>query len=124
MQTLGRLTDVSQFEDIVVRADAGGGYVRVRDVARVELGSRDYTVNAYLNDDVATAVVIFQRPGSNALNTAAAVKAAMQAAKRDFPPGVDYSVVYNPTEFIQQSVDEVVKTLFEAVVLVVMAEVE
>ena len=120
VQTLGRLTDVSQFEDIVVRADAGGGYVRVRDVARVELGSRDYTVNAYLNDDVATAVVIFQRPGSNALNTAAAVKAAMQAAKRDFPPGVDYSVVYNPTEFIQQSVDEVVKTLFEAVVLVVI----
>ncbi len=120
VQTLGRLTEVSQFEDIVVRADAGGGYVRVRDVARVELGSRDYTVNAYLNDDVATAVVIFQRPGSNALNTAAAVKAAMQAAKRDFPPGVDYSVVYNPTEFIQQSVDEVVKTLFEAVVLVVI----
>jgi hydrophobe/amphiphile efflux-1 (HAE1) family protein len=119
VQTLGRLTDPSQFGEIVIRADADG-YIRVRDVARVELGAQDYTVNAYLNRDVATAMVIFQRPGSNALSTAASVRAAMEAAKKDFPPGMDYSVVYNPTEFIQQSVDEVVRTLFEAIGLVVI----
>ena len=119
VQTLGRLTDPAQFEDIVIRSDADG-YVRLRDIARVELGAQDYTVNAYLDRDVATAMVIFQRPGSNALGTAAAVRAAMAAARKDFPPGIDYTVVYNPTEFIQQSVDEVVRTLFEAVGLVVL----
>ncbi len=119
VQTLGRLTEVEQFENIVVRADPDGGYVRLRDIARVELGSKDYTVNAYLNKDVATAIMIYQRPGSNALATAAAVKQAMAEAKTDFPPGLDYTVVYNPTEFIQQSIDEVQRTLLEAIGLVV-----
>ena len=119
VQTLGRLTDPEQFGDIVIRAD-DRGYVRVRDVARVELGALDYTVNTYLDRDAATAMLIFQRPGSNALATAAGVKAVMEGAKKDFPPGVDYTIAYNPTEFIQQSVDEVVHTLFEAVVLVVL----
>src|SRR3954452_6248713 len=120
VQTLGRLSDPEQFGEIVVRADANGGYVRVRDIARIELGSQDYTVNAYLNRDNATALVIYQRPGSNALKTARAVRMAMDTAKNDFPPGVEYRVAYNPTEFIQQSVDEVVRTLFEAVGLVVL----
>ena len=120
VQTLGRLSDLDQFGDIVVRADPDGSYVRVRDVARVELGSQDYTVNAYLDDKTATALIIYQRPGSNALATAAAVKEAMETAKRDFPSGLDYSIVYNPTEFIQQSVDEVKRTLYEAVGLVVV----
>jgi hydrophobe/amphiphile efflux-1 (HAE1) family protein len=120
VQTLGRLSDVEQFGDIVIRSEPGGtGYVRVRDVARVELGSQDYTINAYLDRDVATAIIIYQRPGSNALATAALVKAAMANARKDFPTGLDYSIVYNPTEFIQQSVDEVQRTLFEAVLLVV-----
>jgi HAE1 family hydrophobic/amphiphilic exporter-1 len=119
VQTLGRLRDVEQFGDIVVRADPGTGFVRIRDIARVELGAQDYTVNAYLNKAVATAIVIYQRPGSNALSTAAAIKQAMAEAKRDFPPGLDYSIVYNPTEFIQQSVNEVVRTLFIAIGLVV-----
>ena len=119
VQTLGRLSDVEQFGDIVVRADPGTGFVRIRDIARVELGSQDYTVNAYLNKATATAIVIYQRPGSNALKTAAAVKRTMAEAKQDFPPGLDYTVVYNPTEFIQQSIDEVVRTLFEAIGLVV-----
>ena len=120
VQTLGRLSNIEQFGDIVVRADPNGRYIRVRDIARVELGSQDYTVNAYLNHDTATAIVLFQRPGSNALATAKAVRATMDTAKSDFPPGVDYTVVYNPTEFIQQSVDEVVRTLLEAVGLVVL----
>ena len=120
VQTLGRLSDVEQFGDIVIRSEPGGtGYVRVRDVARVELGSQDYTINAYLDRDVATAIIIYQRPGSNALTTASLVKAAMADARKDFPAGLDYSIVYNPTEFIQQSVDEVERTLFEAVLLVV-----
>ncbi|MDB5402810.1 MAG: bepG [Rhodopila sp.] len=120
VQTLGRLLTEEQFGDVVVRADPDGSYVRIRDIGRVELGSQDYTINAYLNQDVATAIIIFQRPGSNALTTAASVKSAMEEAKKDFPPGVDYRVVYNPTEFIQQSVNEVVRTLFEAIGLVVI----
>jgi hydrophobe/amphiphile efflux-1 (HAE1) family protein len=120
VRTLGRLTDVDQFGAIVVRADPDGGYIRVRDIGRVELGAQDYTVNAYLNNKTATALVLFQRPGSNALATSRAVVAAMNGAKKLFPSGLDYTVVYNPTEFIQQSVNEVVRTLFEAVVLVVL----
>jgi hydrophobe/amphiphile efflux-1 (HAE1) family protein len=120
VRTLGRLTDVEQFGNIVVRADPGGtAFVRIRDIARVELGSQDYTVNAYLNKAVATAIVIYQRPGSNALSTAAHVKQTMQEAKQSFPPGLDYTIVYNPTEFIQQSIDEVEKTLVIAIGLVV-----
>lgn len=120
VQTLGRLKDVGQFGDIVVRAEQGGGYLRVKDIARVELGAQDYTVNAYLNNSTATAIVIYQRPGSNALSTAKAVLAAMDSAKRHFPAGISYTVAYNPTEFIAQSVHEVVQTLFEAVLLVVI----
>jgi hydrophobic/amphiphilic exporter-1 (mainly G- bacteria), HAE1 family len=120
VQTQGRLESAEQFENIVIRAEADGSYVRVRDIARVELGSQDYTVNAYLNNKVATAMVVFQRPGSNALSTAEAVIAQMNQLKRDFPPGVDYSIVYNPTEFIQESINEVIKTLLEAVALVVL----
>ncbi len=120
VQTLGRLSDLEQFGDIVIRSEPGAtGYVRVRDVARVELGSQDYTVNAYLDHDPATALVLFQRPGSNALEAAALVKAAMAELRKDFPPGLDYTIVYNPTEFIQQSVDEVEWTLLEAILLVV-----
>ncbi len=119
VRTLGRLSDPAQFADIVLRADPDG-QVRLRDVARVEIGAQDYTVNAYLDRDPATAIVIFQKPGSNALATSAAIEAAMVDARRQFPSGLDYSIVYNPTEFIQQSVDEVVRTLAEAVVLVVL----
>ena len=120
VKTLGRLTGPEEFENIVVRSDTGGQVIRVRDIARVELGSQDYTVNAYLNNQVATALVIFQRPGSNALATAANIKNQMAAIAKDFPPGVAYSIVYNPTEFIQSSVDEVIRTLFEALLLVVV----
>ena len=119
VQTLGRLSTPEQFGDIVIRADADGE-IHLRDVARIEFGAQDYTLNAYLNHDVATALGIFQRPGSNALHTAEAVKQEMERLKKNFPAGVDYAVVYNPTEFIQQSVDEVVHTLLEAIVLVVL----
>jgi HAE1 family hydrophobic/amphiphilic exporter-1 len=120
VQTLGRLSSPDQFSEIVVATDADGRVTRVRDIARVELGSQDYTSNAYLDNQVATAIGIFQRPGSNALTTAKSVIATMDGLAKSFPPGMAYRVVYNTTEFIQQSVDEVTKTLFEAVVLVVI----
>jgi hydrophobe/amphiphile efflux-1 (HAE1) family protein len=120
VQTLGRLTSPEEFGNVVVRAEPDGSVIRVRDIARVELGAQDYTVNAYLNNRAATAIAIFQRPGSNALATANAVKAQMDQLARSFPPGLSYSVVYNPTEFIQYSINEVVKTLLEAVLLVVV----
>ncbi|WP_363349837.1 multidrug efflux RND transporter permease subunit [Methylocystis echinoides] len=119
VRTLGRLSEPAQFADIVLRSDAEG-QVRLRDVARVEIGAQDYTVNAYLDRDPATAIAIFQKPGSNALATSEAVEAAMVEAKKQFPAGIDYSIVYNPTEFIQQSVDQVVRTLVEAILLVVV----
>ena len=119
VKTLGRLISPDQFENIVIRSETDGSVIRLRDIARVELGAQDYTVNAYLNNQTATAIVIFQRPGSNALATAGNVKAAMERLSKDFPPGVSYSIVYNPTEFIQYSVDAVIKTLIEATALVV-----
>lgn len=120
VQTLGRLSSPDQFGEIIVARDASGRVTRVRDVARVELGSRDYSINAYLDNKVATAIVIFQRPGSNALETADSILQTMEQLKGDFPAGLAYSVVYNPTEFIQRSVDEVIKTLWEALLLVVL----
>jgi len=120
VHTLGRLTTTEEFGNIVVRAEADGQVIRVKDVARVELGAQDYTVNAYLNNKPATAVVLFQRPGSNALATAAAVKAEMAELARSFPPGLAYTIVYNPTDFIQYSIDAVVRTLAEALMLVVL----
>jgi len=120
VQTLGRLSSPEQFNDIVVATDEDGRVTRVRDIARVELGSQDYTTNAYLDNQVATAIGIYQRPGSNALATAASVISTMETLARSFPDGMAYRVAYNTTDFIQQSVDEVIKTLFEAVVLVVI----
>ena len=120
VQTLGRLSNPEQFNEIVVATDEDGRVTRVRDIARVELGSQDYTTNAYLDNQVATAIGIYQRPGSNALATAASVISTMDTLARSFPAGMAYRVVYNTTDFIQQSVDEVIKTLFEAVVLVVI----
>src|SRR3984893_13456236 len=117
-QTLAGLSSPDQFNDIVVATDADGRVTRVRDIARVELGSQDYTTNAYLDNQAATAIGIYQRPGSNALATAATVRATMDELAKSFPPGMAYRVVYNTTDFIQQSVDEVIKTLFEASVLV------
>ncbi len=94
--------------------------VRVRDIARTELGSQDYSINAYLNNKNAVAIGIFQRPGSNALSTAEALQREMARMAETFPSGLGYSTVYNPTEFIQQSVNEVIKTLIEATLLVIV----
>src|SRR3954467_4855946 len=120
VETLGRLSTPEQFSDIIVATDADGRVTRVRDIGRVELGAYTYVSNAYLDGKIATAIGIFQRPGSNALTTASGVIRRMDELSKDFPSGVAYRIAYNPTEFVQQSVDEVIKTLFEAVVLVVL----
>ena len=120
VQTLGRLSNPDQFSEIVVATDQDGRVTRLRDVARIELGSQDYVTNAYLNNQVATAIGIFQRPGSNALATAAIVLDTMKELSASFPHGMSYRIAYNTTEFIQQSVNEVIRTIFEAVILVVI----
>ncbi len=118
--TQGRFDKPEQFGEVIVRATADGRLVRVKDVARVELGAQDYFTNSYLNGKPAVALAIFQRPNTNALNAAEQIMATMKTLKADFPPGIDYDIVYNPTEFIADSVKEVYKTLFEAVALVVL----
>lgn len=116
----GRLADPQAFADIVIRTDADGRQVRVRDVARVELGAQDYTTNTYLSGKPTVVMAVLQRPGSNALESAQAVRAEMDTLAATFPKGLEYSVIYNPTEFIGQSIDAVYHTLFEAVILVVL----
>src|SRR5277367_1916551 len=116
----GRLKDIQQFEDIVVKAGADGRTVRLRDVARVELGALDYTTNSFLLRKTAVALLVTQRPGSNALATAKNISNAMVRLKANFPKGLDYNIGYNPTEFISQSISELIKTIYEAMVLVVI----
>lgn len=118
--TQGRFDDVRQFRNIIVKSGDDGRLVRLQDVARVELGAKDYNSRSYLNGQTAVALGIFQRPGTNALDSARAVKARMEELKKDFPPGLEYTIVYNPTDFIQQSLDEVYKTLGEAIILVAL----
>ena len=120
IQTLGRLERPEQFEDIIVRTAEDGGVVRLKDVARIELGAQSYTTRGYLAGQPAIALPVFQTPGSNALETASELKKTMEELSKDFPPGLEYAIVYNPTDFIQESVSAVVKTIFEAVALVVL----
>ncbi len=121
VETKGRLIAPEEFENIVVKSDdSGQALVRVRDIARVELGAQDYSTNAYLDNQPAVALAIFQRPGSNALTTAENLLGTIERMKATFPPGLDYRVVYNPTEFVDESVKEVYKTILEATALVVL----
>ena len=120
VNTQGRLTDVDEFGDIVVKSGDRGEITRIRDVGRVELAALDYTVNSKLGGKPATALVLFQRPGSNALATSDAVRAKMAELKERFPPGLEYAIVYDPTTSVRESIQEVQKTLFEAIALVVL----
>ncbi|WFU42809.1 multidrug efflux RND transporter permease subunit [Bradyrhizobium sp. CB82] len=116
----GRLKDIRQFEDIVVKAGSDGRTVRLRDVARIELGALAYTTNSFILRKSAVAMVVTQRPGSNALATAKHISDTMVQLKASFPKGLDYNIGYNPTEFIAQSVHELIKTIYEAMALVVI----
>ena len=118
--TQGRLEDPREFGRVIIKSTEDGRVVRVRDVARVEIGARSYVTNSYLNNKPAVALGIFQRPGSNALASADEIVSVMEELSRSFPPGLEYQVVYNPTEFIEASVNAVYRTLFEAIALVVI----
>ena len=119
VRTLGRLIDPAEFGKIVVK-QGPASVVRLQDIGRVELAASDYTTNSYLNADPAITLGVCQLPGSNATAAAAKIKETMARLSQSFPPGLKYGVVYNPTEFIQQSVDAVVETIAEAIVLVVL----
>ncbi len=116
--TQGRLSDPKQFQDIIVRADADG-IVRLRDVARVELGAKDYDFIGRINGKPATLVGVFLQPGANALAVAGEVDATVAKLSKRFPNGISYSVPYDTTRFVKVSIEEVVKTLGEAMVLVI-----
>ncbi len=118
--TLGRLDDEAQFERVIVKTGADGRVVKLKDVARIELGALDYNVKAYLDDVSTLAMPVFQRPGSNALDTADAIRSAMEEMAAEFPDGLEYNIVYDPTRFISKSIDAVIETLVEAVLLVVL----
>lgn len=116
----GRLKSADEFAEIVVKRGADGRLTRVRDVARVELGAQSYTVESYLDGSQAVAVLVYQRPGTNGIDTATEVIATMDELKKKFPPGLDYDIVYNPTEFVEDSIEEVFVTLVQAAALVVL----
>jgi multidrug efflux pump subunit AcrB len=118
MSTLGRLTDVEQFADIVLKSDGKGRLVRLSDVADIELGAQSYDQACTFDGQATVALSIYQLPGSNALKTAERVRAKMAELKSRFPDDVDYTIVYDTTPFIDESILEVFKTLIEAVVLV------
>ncbi|MBY4675040.1 efflux RND transporter permease subunit [Marinobacterium arenosum] len=116
----GRLETPEEFEQIIIRADEAGKITRLKDVARVELGASEYALRSLLDNKRAVALPIFQSPGANAIEISNNVRAKMEALKENFPEGVDYSVVYDPTVFVKGSIKAVVKTLLEAVGLVVL----
>jgi hydrophobe/amphiphile efflux-1 (HAE1) family protein len=122
VKTQGRLTDVEEFGNIVVK-QTEVAVVRLRDIARIELAAVDYSSNSYLDRDPAVALAVFQRPGSNALATATQIRATMERLAPRFPPGVRYTIVYDPTQFIQDSVNAVEETILEAILLVVLVVV-
>lgn len=120
VNTQGRLVTEEEFENIIIRAGDNGEITRLKDIARVELGSSQYALRSLLNNQPAVAIPIFQRPGSNAIEISNEVRGKMEELKKNFPQGMDYSIVYDPTIFVRGSIEAVVHTLFEALILVVL----
>ncbi|ROM67411.1 multidrug efflux RND transporter permease subunit [Pseudomonas brassicacearum] len=120
INTQGRLVNEEEFENIIIRSGADGEITRLKDIARVELGSSQYALRSLLDNQPAVAIPIFQRPGSNAIQISNDVRAKMEELKKGFPAGMDYSIVYDPTIFVRGSIEAVVHTLFEALILVVL----
>ncbi|BBP70693.1 multidrug efflux RND transporter permease subunit [Pseudomonas sp. Seg1] len=120
VNTQGRLVTEEEFENIIIRAGDNGEITRLKDIARVELGSSQYALRSLLNNQPAVAIPIFQRPGSNAIDISNEVRGKMEELKKGFPQGMDYSIVYDPTIFVRGSIEAVVHTLFEALILVVL----
>src|SRR6201987_4885613 len=120
LNTQGRLITPEQFGQIIVKRGDNGEIVYLSDVGRTELGAKSYSISSYLDGNPAVALAIFQLPGSNAVRTAHAVRALMREASKSFPQDLEYTIVYDPTQFIEQSVEAVIHTLFEAVILVLI----
>ncbi|MGB7791053.1 MAG: multidrug efflux RND transporter permease subunit [Terrimicrobiaceae bacterium] len=118
--TQGRLESAEQFENIVIKTGANGEVARVKDVARVELGAKDYTVISRLDGKPAINIGIFQAPGSNALDISRRVRAEMERLKQRFPPGMDYRIIYDTTMFVKEAIYSVTETIIEAFLLVVI----
>ncbi|MFO0909013.1 MAG: efflux RND transporter permease subunit [Isosphaeraceae bacterium] len=118
LSTLGRLTEPEQFEQVVVKTGLDGRIVRLRDVARVELGAKNQDISGQVNGRPSVSLAIFQLPDANALDVADTVKAKIQELASEFPPGVAYEIRYDTTPFIRESIGEVFKTLRDAVILV------
>ncbi|MCF4127339.1 efflux RND transporter permease subunit [Methylobacterium sp. SyP6R] len=116
----GRLTSEEQFGDIVVKTGENGEITRLRDIARIELGAADYALRSLLDNKSAVALPISQSPGSNAIQISDAVRRTMAEIKQTMPEGVDYQIVYDPTQFVRASIEAVIHTLLEAVALVVL----
>jgi len=120
LNTAGRLTDEQQFRDIIIKTGDDGQIVRLGDVARVELGAQAYGIRSFLDNKPSLAIPVFQSPGANALELSNAVRKTMEELKKNFPEGMDYGILYDPTQFVRQSIDAVLHTLLEAVALVVL----
>ncbi len=120
INTQGRLQSVPEFENIVIKRDAGGVVTRLKDVARVELDAETYALRSLLDNKPAAAIAIFSAPDANALEISAQVRKKMEILQKTFPEGIAYSIVYDPTTFVQDSINSVVSTLFEALLLVVL----
>jgi multidrug efflux pump len=120
--TSGRMTEPKQFDEIILRASqqGTGAIVRVKDIGRAELGAKDYSIRSKYNGKTATLIAVYQQPGANALQVAKDVRAALTEMKKTFPAGVDYDIALDTTEFVQESINEVIHTFIEAVVLVVL----
>ncbi|MBD9484075.1 efflux RND transporter permease subunit [Pseudomonas sp. PDM14] len=120
INTQGRLVSEEEFENIIIRAGDDGEITRLKDIARIELGSSQYALRSLLNNQPAVAIPVFQRPGSNAIEISDSVRERMAELKKSFPQGMDYEIVYDPTIFVRGSIEAVVHTLLEAIVLVVL----
>lgn len=120
VNTKGRLVDEKEFGEIILRTDDKGGILRLKDVARIELGAQDYSVTSTFNGEEAVAFAIYLQPGANALETAEAVNNKMKELSKNFPEGITYEIPYDTTLFVNVSIHEVIHTFFEAVVLVII----
>lgn len=119
--TQGRLTTPEEFEEIILRTGTeGASIVKLKDIGRAELGSKEYNVTTNLNKIPATLIAVYQQPGSNALEVSRSITALLEDMKQSFPDGIDYKVSLDTTKFVEASIQEVVRTFFEAAVLVIL----
>jgi len=120
VNTLGRLADIKQFEDLIIKTAQGGRLTRIKDVARVELGAKEYKYASKFKGKPSTSISIYQLPGANALDVANGIRAKMEELSKTFPEGVEYSIPFDSTAFVTASIEEVYTTLFQAIGLVVL----